>query len=155
MAAGPAFAQQANSARQEGQLGAASAGMAKAQFLTNVTAEFAQIDANKDGKTTKEEIERYRTQMLASRRRANNRAAFARLDANKDGSLSQQEFAALVGSTRKVNVDPLVTKLDANKDGAVTLPEFQAGAGADFARLDTNKDNVLSQQEVRSGNPRR
>lgn len=155
LAASPAFAQQPNAGAPAGQRPAGAAGMARAQFLTNVAAEFAQIDANKDGKATKAEIERHRVQAIAARQRANNRAAFASLDTNKDGSLSQQEFAAPLATAPRVNVDPLIAKLDANKDGGVTSAEFQAGAVADFTRLDTNRDNLLSPQEARGGNPRR
>jgi hypothetical protein len=146
LAGGPAVAQQAKSGTQDGQRVAASAGTARSAFMTSVTAEFAQIDVNKDGKATKQEIERHRTQAVTQRRQSNNRAAFARLDTDKNGSLSQQEFAALVAGT---------PKLDVNKDGSVTLAEFQNGAAADFARLDANKDNVLTPAEVRAGNPRR
>jgi hypothetical protein len=153
---GPAIAQQARpAATQDGQRPAASAGVARSTFMTNVTAEFAQIDANQDGKATKQEIERHRTQALTQRRQANNRAAFARLDSDKSGSLSPQEFAAIAGAAPKLNVDPLVNKLDANKDGSVTLAEFQAGAQADFARLDVNKDGILAPTEVRAGSPGR
>jgi Ca2+-binding EF-hand superfamily protein len=155
LAGGPAVAQQAKSGTQDGQRVAASAGTARSAFMTSVTAEFAQIDVNKDGKATKQEIERHRAQAVTQRRQSNNRAAFARLDTDKNGSLSQQEFAALVAGTPKLNVDPLVTKLDVNKDGSVTLAEFQNGAAADFTRLDANKDNVLTPAEVRAGNPRR
>jgi hypothetical protein len=155
LAAGPAAAQQAAPAARDGQRVASSTGVARSAFMTNVTSEFAQIDANKDGKATPAEIQQHRVMAMTQRRQANNRAAFTRLDADKNGSLSPQEFAALVASPPQVNVAPLVTKLDANKDGAVTQAEFQAGAAADFNRLDTNKDNVLSPAEVRAGNQRR
>jgi len=152
--AGPALAQQAKPAAQGGQR-AASAGVARSQFMANVTAEFAQIDTNKDGKASKDEIEKQRVAVVAKQRAANNTAAFNQLDTNKDGMLSKQEFAAPLANAPKINVEPLVKKLDSNNDGSVTQAEFVAGAAADFTRLDTNKDNVLTPQELRAGSQRR
>jgi hypothetical protein len=45
----------------------------------------------------------------------------------------------------------LFEKADANNDGKVTLAEMQAKAKAHFTLRDTNKDNVLTQDEMHRG----
>lgn len=127
--------------------------MPKATFLANVDKEFDAMDANKDKKLTKAEIEQFRTRAIANNRLQRNRALFMQLDTDKNGYLSPQEFEKIAGPMPTVNVQPLMDKIDSNRDQQVTQAEYRAGAIADFDRLDTNKDGVLSPAEARGGRP--
>jgi hypothetical protein len=130
----------------------APAPMAKSAFLMKVDSEFVAMDANKDGKLTKDEIERFQSTAIEARRRERNRALFAQLDTDRNGALSPQEFERIAGRARIVNVQPLIVKEDTNKDQQLSMSEYRAGAAADFDRLDTNKDGFLSQAEAQAEN---
>jgi Ca2+-binding EF-hand superfamily protein len=131
---------------------ATPAPIAKSAFLLKVESEFISMDANKDGRLTKDEVERFRSAAIATRRREQNRALFTQLDTDRNGALSPQEFERIAGPTPTVNVQPLITKMDTNKDQLITSSEYRAGAATDFDRLDVNKDGLLSQAEARTGN---
>jgi len=45
-------------------------------------------------------------------------------------------------------------RMDTNKDGKVTVAEAEALGKAKFTELDTNKDSVLSTDELKGPNPR-
>ena len=73
---------------------------------------------------------------------------FTRLDANRDGYLSMHEYAQGGGFT----LDSLggasyrFPNIDVNGDGLITRNEWNMN-GADFNRLDTNRDNRISRFE--------
>ena len=129
---------------------AAPSGVSKAQFLDNIDKEFSAMDANKDKKLSRQEIEDFRSAALAQKRGQRNKQMFAQLDTDKNGWLSPQEFARLAGGDVKVNAQALVRRIDANHDQQITQGEYRAGAEADFDRLDTNHDKILSPAEVRA-----
>jgi len=81
---------------------------------------FERLDANKDGKLSKDELPEPLQQ------------AFARLDANSDGSISAEELAR--GGMAVIQ-----------RVGGLPSPEQLA---ADFDRLDANKDGKLTKDEV-------
>lgn len=64
--------------------------MVRADVTTQVKAQFATLDANKDGAITREEI----TTHHAARRKEMQDRMFADMDANKDGAISKGEFDA-------------------------------------------------------------
>lgn len=103
---------------------------------------FAEIDADKDGKITPAEIEAFRA------------ARFAAADTNKDGSLSAEEMIAMHEAMRAERQlqrsTQMIAKFDKNADGLLTADEMpQPGdEGAMFDRLDTDKDGAISQAEA-------
>jgi Ca2+-binding EF-hand superfamily protein len=92
---------------------------------------FAQLDTNKDGKISKDEMN----------------AFFDRVDTNKDGVLSQDELAA--ARTQFAQHRP---RIDANGDGSVSRDEAKASPrlSQNFDAIDTNKDGSLSREEMQS-----
>lgn len=69
---------------------------------------------------------------------------FRRVDADRNNSLSQQEFTGEgVDDVRDNNFDDM----DWNNNGRVERAEWYGG-NAEFTRLDTNRDGVLSRYEV-------
>jgi Ca2+-binding EF-hand superfamily protein len=127
----------------------------------NAAATFAQLDANKDGQLSADEI------------RAENKRLFERLlrtaDKNKDARLSLEEFSAgLAPEDRAKAENPggesderrpegrpaperMFRRLDANRDGKVTLDEVPEPRREGFKRLiargDKDGDSALSAAE--------
>ncbi|MFT4151749.1 MAG: hypothetical protein QM656_16230 [Paracoccaceae bacterium] len=114
---------------------------------------FAQLDADKDGKITRAEVDAWKAaqpkvedtngdgkisadELAAPRiaeatRRANERAAelVKQLDTDGDGLLSAAELAqgpALGPQSEGPGFDRIFDRIDADKDGAITLPEAEA-----------------------------
>src|SRR5688572_6108239 len=67
--------------------------VSRAQMTANAEAEFARVDANKDGQMSRTEIENYQRTSATARITARNKALFAELDADKNGQISAVEFA--------------------------------------------------------------
>ena len=125
--------------------------LSRAEVNQQLDAQFKTLDANKDGKLTKAEIQAVIVQRAAeaeallSKRQKDE---FAKLDTNKDGNLSLAEYQA--GATVKAREDAAdirMNQLDSNKDGTVSVAEFRAATMNQFEQLDKNKDGILSAQE--------
>ena len=115
-----------------------SAGVAYAQ---PVQGRFARLDANNDGKITKEES-------VAAREKV-----FERLDRNGDGFVDEEE----IGRARQAIADRAAMmegrlstrwqKMDADRDGKVSVAEFQERQTV-FEVADRNGDGVLTEDEM-------
>lgn len=149
--------------------------LTRAELTQALTARFAKMDTNGDGKITKEEREAQRTARLDAR--------FASLDADRNGQISKAEFAAghdkqdgkdgdrAMHGDRRGGPDggrpmrgPRGGKMgmmgggmgghgDANADGTLTRDEYMAGPLALFDKADANKDGTVTaaeQQAVRA-----
>ena len=112
---------------------------------------FETLDANKDGKITRDEI--------AAARKARTEG----LDADKDGFLTAAEIAAFRLKNEKARIEAdaarMVERMDLNADGKIGADEMMAGHGAGlgsdperfgrmFDRLDTDKDGAISKAEA-------
>ncbi|WP_417211527.1 EF-hand domain-containing protein [Antarctobacter sp.] len=102
---------------------------------------FEQIDADKDGKITKDEMEAFRT------------ARFEAADTDGDGKLSQDEMTAARDARRVERMKTMVDRLDTDGDGLLSAEELAAGGpkrGPDamFDRLDADKDGALTMEEM-------
>ena len=122
--------------------------VSRAQMTANAEAEFARVDANKDGQMNRTEIENYQRTSATARITARNKALFAELDADKNGQISAVEFAKASPIPRPDA--SVVLRIDANKDGQVSLAEHRGAALETFGRIDTNKDGTLTAAEYRA-----
>ncbi|MFM8543359.1 MAG: EF-hand domain-containing protein [Chakrabartia sp.] len=129
--------------------------MARADVTALVQAQFATLDANKDGAITRDEIAAHQ----AAQRKEMQDRMFADMDANKDGAISRGEFDAhhkdmaghmmMGGAGGMMGEGQMFDMADANKDGKVTEPEALTSALARFDRADTNKDGKITPDERR------
>ena len=111
-------------------------GMRQFQFPT-----FKDMDKNKDGKLSKDELP---AQFPPQ--------AFDRIDTNHDGFIDENEWNAMRnrmggGGGGRGFGESLTKFLDANKDGKVSRDEF-AKLVALFDQLDTDHNGELSQEEL-------
>jgi Ca2+-binding EF-hand superfamily protein len=120
-------------------------------YVATMDDEFRKIDADKNVKLTRREIEDHRRAVVVLETQQRNRSVFARLDRDRNGQLSLQEFAAISAPPRTVNVAPILAEVDLNRDGSVTQVEYRAGKLVRFDRMDTDKDSVISVAELRAG----
>ena len=118
------------------------------KVVANAEAEFARVDANKDGKMSRLEIENFQRAGLTARATARNKAMFAELDADKNGSISAAEFAKATPVPRADATD--VLRIDTDKDGQISLAEHRTATLATFTQVDTNKDGILTAAEVQA-----
>lgn len=130
----------------------ASTDLTRAQFISAMDAEFRKRDADGDGKVTRAELEAWERAQALATAQAQNRALFQKLDTNRDGVLSPGEFAALVQSPANIDVSPLMNRFDQNRDQVVTLIEWRAGTLANFDKLDTDHDGVVTAAEAAAAN---
>ena len=115
----------------------------EAAAAPRLAARFDALDANKDGRLSREE--RPRSKHGRHGRGPGHGDALARLDANKDGRISRDEAKA----------DPRLAarfdQMDLNKDGVLDRADremrMKQHRDAWFAAADTNKDGQLSKAE--------
>ncbi|WP_375196299.1 EF-hand domain-containing protein [Sphingobium sp.] len=145
----------------------------KAELTVALEARFAKLDANKDGKLTREDREILRQQRLDER--------FAAMDTDRNGQISKAEFAAAHqgrdgmhdGVGRPDGPDGRrwghrgpgrgmmhggpdaggpggVGREGAGKDGTITRDEFMARPLAMFDKADANHDDKVTADEMKA-----
>jgi len=130
---------------------AASQPIARAQFISEMDTQFRQMDADKNGQLTRTEIEQYQKLSAVAEAKARNHALFAQLDTNKNGQLSPAEFAKVSAAIPVANAQPMLAREDSNRDDQVSLIEHRTATLANFDRLDTDKDGVVTAAEMKAG----
>lgn len=102
---------------------------------------FAQIDADGDGKVTRDEMEAFRA------------ARFAAADSDEDGKLSQDEMTAARDTRRIERMRGMVARMDTDGDGLLSAEELaagqpQRGPQTMFDRMDADGDGALTLDEM-------
>ena len=123
-----------------------------------LNSDYADLDADKDGKATAEEINARLVKSAEADLEVLKKVrddSFARLDTNGDGSISKAEFEAKapLPTIKEPNAKPFLDRFDSNKDGSISQEEFRAPTLANFEKMDANKDGTLSVAEQK-GPPR-
>jgi hypothetical protein len=102
--------------------------------------DFAEIDANGDGKITQDELDAMKAKH------------FAEADANSDGKVTadeiQTQMAARMAERMARGARMMIAFADDNGDGALSADEMAAGPeGGMLMRLDKDGDGAVSQDE--------
>ena len=95
-----------------------------------------EVDTNKDGKLSQDEID------------AAVNARFTEFDADKNGSLSLDEFQALWAEITKPATVRAFQFLDPNGDAAVSKDELDSALGSIVSRFDRNASIVRIVQDL-------
>jgi Ca2+-binding EF-hand superfamily protein len=128
-----------------------NAPLPRAQFIAGMDGEFRKMDADKNGQLTKPEIEQFQTQQLAAQARTHNKALFVQLDKDKNGQLSQTEFAKIATPAPVSNAQPMIARMDGNRDSQISSAEYRTATLANFDRVDSVKDGVVTADELKAG----
>ncbi|MDQ3139779.1 MAG: hypothetical protein M3Q15_03550, partial [Pseudomonadota bacterium] len=75
---------------------------------------------------------------------------FAQIDGDRNGQLSIDEFIRANAPTGPVDGSAIMSRLDANRDQKVTLVEYRILTLANFDRIDTDRDGVITPAEQRA-----
>lgn len=108
---------------------------------------FDAIDADKDGKLTKAELEAHRA------------AEFAAADTNSDGLLDAGELAAQhlarMAATAADRSAQMIARMDDNGDGSLSVDEMQQTMmDRGFSRLDADNDGAITKAEAEAAGDR-
>lgn len=142
----------------------AGAAMTRADFSARLDRRFARLDANRDGVASAAELgARKQARGKPVRSQAERIARrFGRIDVNRDGAITLAEMQAAAerrgakagnGGNRRDGTARGVGRMDANRDGGVSRAEFQARGMTRFARLDLDRNGVVTpaeRQQVRA-----
>ena len=124
----------------------------RAAFLAQMDAQFSKIDTDKNWQLSRTEIEQFEKDKALAEAQARNGALFDQLDLNKNGQLSATEFAKLVTQPKgEVSADPMLSREDGDRDGQISLVEHRTTTLANFDRVDTDKDGVVTVDEMKAG----
>lgn len=130
--------------------GAKNGDVPRTNYIATMDQEFGKIDADKNGKVIRTEIEAYDLAAALGNARARAQATFVQLDTDRNGQISPAEFLKLITGSPSVDGRPLLAKLDLNKDGQISLIEYRAGKLAYFDQIDTDKDGVVTAVEMKA-----
>ena len=108
------------------------------------------MDADKNKIVTKAEIEQFQRAAGLLRAREAARALFVRMDTDKNGQLSFAEFERSAITPPRPNPAPIFAQHDLNKDGRITLVEYRTAKLANFDRMDSDKDGIVSVAEMKA-----
>ena len=125
------------------------------ELSNRLDADYADLDANKDGKVDAAEINaRLKKGAEADLEiiRKERDATFAKFDSDGNGQISKAEFEAhaKLPTIKEPDAKPFLDRFDANKDGTISKDEFRAPTISNFERLDKDKDGTLSVAEQSS-----
>ena len=108
--------------------------------------EFRAMDANHDGKISREE------------HAAAAKGMFAAMDASKDGRVTAAEMEAtrerVTGQKARpgdMTAAEKIKVIDKDGDGVLTADEHAAGSRSMFDAMDTDKDGALTEAELAAG----
>lgn len=140
---------------QEATAPAAAKPVTRAEISAQLDADYANLDADKDGKATPAEIvsrlkRSAETELEAIKKERD--AAFTSVDTDGNGSISRAEFdaRAKLPTIRAPDAKPILDRFDANKDGTLSKDEFRGPTLANFEKADKNKDGIVSVDEQKA-----
>ena len=141
--AAPAAAQDAE--------GAGGQSLTRAQFISQMDAQFTALDTDQNGTVTGEEIDQRSRQLRQSAALQLNQTVFQQLDQDGNGALSPSEFAVLANPEAVSGVPvPTLQEFDRDGDGQISLVEYRIRTQSNFDNLDQDRDGVMSPAELQA-----
>lgn len=129
---------------------ATGADVPRSEFIRSMDADFRSRDINGDGRVTRSEMEQFEREASILAAQLQNRNLFVSLDTDQNGSLTLDEFARLLRDMPGPDVSAQMQRLDLNRDQVVTIVEFRTATLVNFDRMDSDKDGIVTEQELRS-----
>ncbi len=126
----------------------------KATFIATTDAEFRKVDANNDGQLVTAEVKQYLEAAALVQAQEDSQAAFVALDTDRNGQISAAEWAKLPLTPPRTNTASIM-RFDVGRDGKVSLLEHRAARLANFERVDTDKNGIVTAAEMEAGGVRR
>jgi Ca2+-binding EF-hand superfamily protein len=130
---------------------AAAPSIPRTQFIADMDVQFRKMDADKNGQLTRTEIEQFQKLTAVAEAQARNRALFAQLDTDRNGQISPAEFAKATTPSTAANAQPMLARMDGNRDSQIDLIEHRTATLANFDRLDTDKNGIVTPAEMKAG----
>ena len=125
--------------------------LTRAQFVAAMDAEFRKLDLDNDHVASAAEISESQRKAQAAAAVQQVDAVFKQLDKDKDGKLSNAEFRAIAaGDKPPANPAPVLGRFDSNNDGKIGIVEYRAATQANFDRIDSDRDGIVSPQEMKT-----
>ena len=145
-----AAAQARPSSSGSAQPSASSVPVPRSDFIATMDGQFHKEDSDKDGILTRKEIEDYQQAVSFMAIDNQRRALFNALDTDRNGQLTPQEFARLNLPAPRISADADLQQADLDHDGRITLVEWRTAKLRNFDAMDTDKDGVVSVDEMRA-----
>jgi Ca2+-binding EF-hand superfamily protein len=98
---------------------------------------FEQLDADGNGKVTREEATAFRDQK------------FTEFDQDGSGELNFNEYSAMIASLQKDRLRSGFDRQDADKDGGLSKEELASRLDRMFSWMDKNDDGAVERTEMR------
>jgi Ca2+-binding EF-hand superfamily protein len=126
--------------------------ISRARFIADMDAQFRAMDSDRNGQLSGAEIEASQRAQASSDASKRNRTLFALLDVDKDGKLTAEEFDRFNNPPpNTANAAPVLARMDGNRDRQVSAAEHRAAMLANFDRLDTDHNGIVSGAEMKAG----
>jgi Ca2+-binding EF-hand superfamily protein len=130
---------------------AAAPAIPRTRFIADMDTQFRKMDADKNGQLTRTEIEQFQRLTAVAEAQTRNRALFAQLDTDRNGHISPAEFTKATTPSNAANAQPMIARMDGNRDSQINLIEHRTATLANFDRLDSDKDGVVTPAEMKAG----
>lgn len=122
---------------------------AEATARQQILARYLPLDADTDGKVTRDEVVRFLTERFHDNAAVIDRqvAEYMKLDTNNDGVVDLAEMRAAAQPNGNVAVVQLMLDLSPRKDGHLSASQLIKAAQDAFAAADTDGDSMISRDE--------
>jgi Ca2+-binding EF-hand superfamily protein len=121
------------------------------EYLQGEKQLFSEIDANKDGFITAQELEAYHQSLMKNKGNAPLRNESGPGEQRMQDKKAYDPSGTGKSMPRQMTPEQEIAKMDTNNDGKVSAAEWEAAARQRFSKMDKDGDGTLTAQELRDG----